>query len=59
MAGRTVTRADLSEAVYQKLGSQLSKKNEKRQVTSAVAGGGLVLLLAGAAMSLGWFGRLI
>jgi Ca-activated chloride channel family protein len=46
------------KAVYERLGSQLSKKNEKRQVTSAVAGGGLVLLLAGAAMSLGFFGRI-
>jgi Ca-activated chloride channel family protein len=47
----------LSE-VYAKLGSQLGTKKEKQQVTSAFAGGGLVLMLAGAAMSLGWFGRL-
>jgi Ca-activated chloride channel family protein len=46
-------------AVYEKLGTQLGHRDEKRQVTSAVAGGGLVLLLAGAALSLGWFGRLI
>jgi Ca-activated chloride channel family protein len=45
--------------VYEQLGSQLSHRDEKRQVTSAFAGGGLVLLLAAAAMSLGWFGRLI
>jgi Ca-activated chloride channel homolog len=45
--------------VYEKLGSQLGHKNEKHQVTSAFAGGGLALLLAGAAMSLAWFGRLI
>jgi Ca-activated chloride channel family protein len=43
--------------VYDRLGSQLSHRDEKRQVTSAFAGGGLVLLLAGAALSLGWFGR--
>jgi Ca-activated chloride channel family protein len=57
--GRTFTAqtsVDLSE-VYRKLGSQLSHHDEKRPVTSAFAGGGLVLLLAGAAMSLGWFGR--
>ncbi len=51
------TAGGLSE-VYAKLGSQLGKKKEKQQVTSAFAGGGLVLMLAGAAMSLGWFGRL-
>jgi Ca-activated chloride channel family protein len=45
--------------VYEKLGSQLGHRNEKRQVTSEVAGGGLLVLLAGAALSLGWFGRLI
>jgi Ca-activated chloride channel family protein len=47
------------QEVYERLGSQLSHKDEKRQVTSAFAGGGLVLLLAAAAMSLRWFGRLI
>lgn len=47
------------EEVYERLGSQLSHKDEKRQVTSAFAGGGLVLLLTAAAMSLRWFGRLI
>lgn len=58
--GKTFTAQSaggLSE-VYAKLGSQLGKKKEKQQVTSAFAGGGLVLMLAGAAMSLGWFGRL-
>jgi Ca-activated chloride channel homolog len=50
------TAGGLSE-VYDRLGSQLSHRDEKRQVTSAFAGGGLVLLLAGAALSLGWFGR--
>jgi Ca-activated chloride channel family protein len=47
------------EEVYERLGSQLSHRDEKRQVTAAFAGGGLVLLLTSAAMSLGWFGRLI
>jgi Ca-activated chloride channel family protein len=45
--------------VYEKLGSQLGHRRVKRQLTSTVAGGGLLLLLAGAAMSLGWFGRLV
>jgi Ca-activated chloride channel family protein len=47
------------KTVYERLGSQLGKKNEKRQVTAAVAGGGLLLLLGGAAMSLGFFGRIV
>jgi Ca-activated chloride channel family protein len=59
--GRAVT-ADTAtglEEVYKRLGSQLSHRDEKRQVTAAFAGGGLFLLLAAAAMSLRWFGRLI
>jgi Ca-activated chloride channel family protein len=47
------------KAVYERLGSQLGHKNEKRQITSAVAGGGLLLLLTGAALSLGFFGRIV
>ena len=45
--------------IYESLGSQLGRENRKREVTSAVAGGGLLLMLAGVAMSLRWFGRLI
>jgi Ca-activated chloride channel family protein len=52
------TASGLKE-VYERLGSQLAHRDEKRQVTSAFAGGGLLLLLAGAAMSLRWFGRII
>jgi Ca-activated chloride channel family protein len=44
--------------VYSKLGSQLSHKTTKKQITAAFAGGGLALLLLGGVMSLGWFGRL-
>lgn len=50
--------AGLSD-VYERLGSQLGRKDEKRQITSAFAGGGLLLMLAGAGMSLRWFGRLV
>ena len=58
--GKTFTAQSASglSEVYAKLGSQLGEKKQKQQVTSAFAGGGLVLMLAGAAMSLGWFGRL-
>jgi Ca-activated chloride channel family protein len=52
------TAAGLKQ-VYEKLGSQLGHRNEKRQITNAFAGGAAVLLLAGLGMSLGWFGRLI
>lgn len=45
--------------VYERLGSQLSHRDEKRQVTSAFAGGALLLLLGCVAMSLRWFGRII
>jgi Ca-activated chloride channel family protein len=47
------------DAVYQRLGSQLGRRDVHRQVTAAFAAGGLVLLLGGAALSLRWFGRLI
>ena len=52
------TAAGLKQ-VYERLGSQLAHRDERRQVTSAFAGGGLLLLLVGAAMSLRWFGRII
>ena len=61
-SGGRAFSADTAEGlreVYERLGSQLSHRDEKRQVSSAFAGGGLVLLLAAAAMSLRWFGRLI
>jgi Ca-activated chloride channel homolog len=59
--GQSFTAASASglKAVYERLGSQLGKKNEKRQVTSAVAGGGLLLLAGAAALSLGFFGRIV
>jgi Ca-activated chloride channel family protein len=59
--GRSFTAAstDGLDAVYERLGSQLGRRDVHRQVTAAFAAGGLVLLLAGAALSLRWFGRLI
>lgn len=59
--GKTFTAADTNKLsdVYKSLGSLLGTKNEKRQITAGFAGGALVLLLLGAAMSLRWFGRLI
>ena len=55
----TAETASGLEEVYEELGSQLGHKDEKRPLTSAFAGGALALLLAGIAMSLRWFGRLI
>jgi Ca-activated chloride channel homolog len=47
----------LSE-VYERLGSQVGKRDEQRDVSAAFAGGGALLLLAGGALSLHWFRRL-
>jgi Ca-activated chloride channel family protein len=46
------------QTVYSNLGTRLAKTKEKRQVTSAFAGGALVLLLAGAGFGLARGGRL-
>ena len=48
---------ELSE-VYERLGSQVGKRDEQRDVSAAFAGGGAVLLLAGGVLSLHWFRRL-
>jgi Ca-activated chloride channel family protein len=55
----TAETASGLERVYEDLGSQLGHEDEKRPLTSSFAGGALLLLLAGIAMSLRWFGRLI
>ena len=46
-----------SRTIYANLGTRLSSRAEKREVTAAFAGGAIVLLLAGGALSLAWFGR--
>ena len=46
------------EEVYDRLGEEVGTRKEKRQVTSAFAGGALLLLGAGGLMSLRFFGRL-
>ena len=58
--GRAFAAEDDEElsSIYKELGSQLGTKEEKRQVTSAFAIGGLVLLLGAAGASARWSGRL-
>jgi Ca-activated chloride channel homolog len=46
------------DSVYQGLGSELATRPEKREITAGFAAGGLVLLLAAAALSLRAAGRL-
>ena len=50
--------AEALESAYADLGSRLGTEPEQREVTSAFAGGALILLIAGAALGLLWFGRL-
>ena len=58
--GRAFTAEDAGQlsTVYQHLGHQLCTKKAKREITAAFVGGALLLLAAGGAMSLRWFGRL-
>ena len=44
--------------VYERLGSQVATREERREVTAAFVGGAAAFLLLGGAMSLRWFGRL-
>jgi Ca-activated chloride channel family protein len=44
--------------VYKNLGHQLGTRRAKREITAAFVGGALLLLAAGGALSLSWFGRL-
>ena len=49
---------DQLDAVYERLGSQVATREERREVTAAFVAGAGLLLLAGGTMSLRWFGRL-
>jgi Ca-activated chloride channel family protein len=59
--GRAFTASDAAglSAVYAHLAAKLGRKHVKHEITASFAGGGLVLLLIGSAMSLRWFGRLV
>jgi len=53
----TATQGPQLDRIYQQLGSQVATKKQKREMTSAFAGGALLLLLAGSALGLRWFAR--
>jgi Ca-activated chloride channel homolog len=55
----TAQQADSLSAVYKKLGSEVAKKKQPREVTAEFAAGAGLLLLLGSALSLRWFRRLI
>jgi len=46
------------DEVYERLGSQIGTREERREITAGFAAAGLVLLFAGAATSLRWRGRI-
>jgi Ca-activated chloride channel homolog len=61
ISGARTFSADAREelaTVYERLGSQVATRDEKREVTAAFVGGAAAFLLLGGAMSLRWFGRL-
>jgi Ca-activated chloride channel family protein len=59
--GRAFTAADEGKlsAVYDHLAAQFGRKKTKQEMTASFAGGAMVLLLIGSALSLRWFGRLV
>lgn len=50
--------AETLKDIYKRLGSQLGRKQEHHDLTAGIAGIAALLALAGAALSLHWFGRL-
>jgi Ca-activated chloride channel homolog len=58
--GRTFSASAGEElaTVYERLGSQVATRDERREITAGFAGGAAALLLLGGALSLRWFGRL-
>jgi Ca-activated chloride channel family protein len=59
--GRAFSADDVEElsTVYKQLGSRIGYRDEERELTAAFSGGALVLLAAGALLSLHWFRRLV
>ena len=59
--GKSYAAADTDKVkeIYANLGTRLSSRSEKQEVTAAFAGGAIVLLIFAGGLSLRWFGRLI
>jgi Ca-activated chloride channel homolog len=55
----TAANAGRLSAIYEHLGAQLGHHTEKQAITTSFVGAGLVLLLLGSALTLGWLRRLI
>ena len=55
----TATETDKVKEIYANLGTRLSSRSEKREVTAFFAGGAIALLIAAGSLSLRWFGRLL
>src|SRR3954447_5152279 len=55
----TATETDKLKEIYANLGTSLSSRSEKHEVTAVFAGGAIALLIAAGSLSLLWFGRLI
>lgn len=59
--GKAYSAADAEklQSIYSKLGTGLTSKPEKHEITADFVGGALVFLLAAGGLSLRWFGRLV
>ena len=55
----TATETEKVKEIYANLGTRLSSRSEKREVTAFFAGGAIALLIAAGSLSLRWFGRLV
>lgn len=55
----TADNVERLSTVYKQLGSRIGYRDEPRELTAAFSGGALVLLAAGALLSLHWFRRLV
>lgn len=55
----TIDDAEELERIYERLGSELATEDRKQEVTSAFAGGALLLVLLAAGGSIRWFGRVV